>query len=85
MLKKFICLMVAACALSACYEPNTNIPTPTQVCTMVTGTYPCSRGGTCTKCGQEELGCPSPLKLRQIKDYKGRPQLVCRLDSETNE
>jgi hypothetical protein len=61
--------------LSGCVEEE-NPPQPRMVCTMVTGTYSCGRGGTCEQCGNWQIGCPKPLELK-AKLENGA--LICRL------
>jgi hypothetical protein len=68
-------VILAALLLTGCIEEE-NPPSPRLVCTQVTGTYSCGRGGTCEQCGNWQIGCPKPLEL------KAKPEtgaLICRL------
>jgi len=52
-------ILIAALLLAGCDEGNSNLPLPRLVCTQVTSTYSCGRGGTCEQCGNWEIGCPN--------------------------
>ncbi|SDK44252.1 hypothetical protein [Bradyrhizobium ottawaense] len=79
-MKPKLLALIAAFLLTGCNDDN--LPEPRQVCTVITGTYSCGKGGTCQRCGQWEIGCPRPLELRQVPTGaydKGDPRLVCRM------
>ncbi|WLB04165.1 hypothetical protein [Bradyrhizobium elkanii] len=74
-------ILIAALLLAGCDEGNSNLPLPRLVCTQVTSTYSCGRGGTCEQCGNWEIGCPKPLELCEMTGSTG-PYLACRLQRE---
>jgi hypothetical protein len=69
--------LIAAVTLSGCDEGQ-NPPEPRSICTQVTGTYSCGRGGTCEQCGNWQIGCPRPLELQEKDDGT----LICRLQKK---
>jgi hypothetical protein len=70
--------LIAVIVLTGCDDRNP--PEPRSICTQVTGTYSCGRGGTCEQCGNWQIGCPKPLELQDKDDGKGT--LVCRLQKK---
>jgi hypothetical protein len=70
--------ILIALLLTGCDDGNP--PEPRQVCTQVTGTYSCGRGGICEQCGNWQIGCPKPLELQERGDGSG--QLICRLQKK---
>jgi nitrous oxide reductase accessory protein NosL len=79
-------IILSALLLAGCGDEGSGeMPLPRNVCTQITGTYSCGRGGTCEQCGNWQIGCPKPLKLTQVPgDGKGEPHLACRLKENDN-
>lgn len=82
MLRKAIILM-ASLALTGCEEGDSRMPLPRQICTQVTNVYSCGRGSVCEQCGNWQIGCPTPLELRQQSGASG-PYLACRMKETSN-